>query len=125
MTVRYIYVAGPMTGVSDYNFPAFDEAEIRLFNLGWAVQNPTINGSSTDKPYEYYIRHALNQVLLCDAIALLPGWRNSTGAQTELYVAVRCGMGVYEYYAYARDAEDPLVKRQAWINSPGTVAVAT
>ena len=35
-----IYIAGPMTGIKDFNFPAFDRAEIQLALDGWTPINP-------------------------------------------------------------------------------------
>ena len=35
-----IYIAGPMRGIEDFNFPAFDRQEELLKKQGWVVINP-------------------------------------------------------------------------------------
>ena len=42
-----IYIAGPMTGIKDFNFPAFFEAEKQLNKLGHEVYNPAHNDGPT------------------------------------------------------------------------------
>ena len=37
---KRLYVAGPMRGIKDFNFPAFDEAATFLRNAGYEVCNP-------------------------------------------------------------------------------------
>lgn len=43
-----------------------------------------------------YMRADLKALLDCDAIAMLPGWKESRGATVEHHVAVACGMEVIE-----------------------------
>jgi hypothetical protein len=100
-----IYVAGPMTGLPEFNFPAFDAAAERLRADGWIVENPTVNGADKSLSWDWYLRRALEQVVRCNAIALLPGWADSRGARLELDVALGLGMGVYLY------VDGALVKR--------------
>ena len=38
-----LYVAGPMTGLPDYNYPAFDGAAALLAERGYPVENPAEN----------------------------------------------------------------------------------
>ena len=88
-----IYIAGPMSGIKDWNFPAFNEAQRQLEELGYEVENPASHGCGLDHPWEYYLKMALTQMLTCDAIALLDGWFDSKGALLE----VRTGsdVGIY------------------------------
>ena len=37
---RRLYVAGPMTGLPDHNYPAFAEAAARLRAVGYEVESP-------------------------------------------------------------------------------------
>lgn len=40
MKERRIYISGPMTGLPDFNFPAFHDAAARLRERGHEVANP-------------------------------------------------------------------------------------
>lgn len=92
------YIAGPMTGLPEFNYPAFHAAAKDLRSKGIQVENPAENdGGSSGKTWDFYIRLALNQLLKCDAILLLPGWETSRGAVLELHVAEALGMNVIEY----------------------------
>lgn len=81
-----IYIAGPMTGHPQLNFPAFHAAANQLRADGWRVANPADNGGD-DAPYEEYLRRGLRMLLDCQAICLLPGWPTSHGARLEERVA--------------------------------------
>jgi hypothetical protein len=101
-----IYIAGPMTGIKDWNFPAFFKAEEELEALGYEVINPAHNDGATvqealqsagspdspNKMWSWYMRRDLPHVLSVDAICLLPGWQNSKGASLEVHVAKAIGL---------------------------------
>lgn len=95
-----VYIAGPMTGRPDWNFPAFNEAAARLRSEGLEVINPAENfNGKTDLPYEAYIRKALSQIIDKDTgeVCVLPGWESSIGASLEVAVAGILGLPVTEY----------------------------
>lgn len=91
-----LYIAGPMSGLPDFNYAAFEDARARLKTAGYAVLCPT--DVSNDPPgshaWEYYMRRTLKQVLDADAIATLPDAATSRGAMTEIMVARQLGMNV-------------------------------
>jgi hypothetical protein len=113
---RRIYIAGPMTGKPDYNFPAFRAAAERLQRAGWEAVNPAENfGGRTDLPRDSYLRADIELLLRCDAMAMLPGWRDSRGARLEYLLAIELGLELL-------DAEtiEPLVPLpDAWITLSG------
>lgn len=90
-----VYVAGPMTGLPDFNFPAFHDAAARLRALGFEVLNPAENPEPPCKSWLGYMRMAVAQVAQADAIALLPGWENSRGANVEYRLAVGIGLTIW------------------------------
>lgn len=93
--MKRIYIAGPMTGLPDFNYPAFHAAERQVAAAGNVPLNPARQfGGRTDLPYDVYIKGALQMVLLCDAIYLLPGWQASRGARLEKHVADVLGLEV-------------------------------
>ena len=97
MTMRTIYIAGPMTGKTEWNFPAFNAAAAKFRRAGWRVLNPAENfGGRTDLPWTRYLRTAIRQVTDSDAIALLPGWQASRGAMLEVQVAGALGLEFYD-----------------------------
>lgn len=93
-----IYIAGPMTGIPEFNYSAFNAAAEALRAIGHDVLNPTDveKRNDTGKPqaWDWYMRHALRMVLDSDAIALLPGWENSRGATLEFHVANSLGLPI-------------------------------
>lgn len=96
-----IYIAGPMTGYPDFNYPAFHYAATVLRAKGFDVINPAeLHGSEDsggDHTWEWYLRAALKALLDCDEIVLLPGWEASRGAVLEEHVANALGMPVSQW----------------------------
>lgn len=93
-----VYVAGPMTGIVDFNYPAFNSAAIELSRRGLEVLNPVDSEqhNHTGKPqtWEWYMRRALTMVLEANSICLLPGWQDSRGARLEVTVAEALGLDI-------------------------------
>lgn len=82
-----IYVAGPMTGLPDFNFPAFHSMSARLRELGFIVLSPAEHNHGFGKPWQFYMREALSLLLKCDSVIMLEGWNNSKGAKLEWHIA--------------------------------------
>ncbi len=92
-----IYLAGPMSGLPDYNFPEFNRWAALLRDQGYEVVNPAeMDGGDTSRPREYYMRRDLPHLFAVNAIYLLPGWRMSRGVHTELTVARAIGLPAVE-----------------------------
>lgn len=106
-----VYVAGPMRGYEKFNFPAFDEARDRFLGLGWHVISPAdidrASGVNEDDPEEgadskqatfvrrdFFALYSLKRGR--DAIAVLPGWEDSTGASAEVHLARWLGLKVLD-----------------------------
>jgi hypothetical protein len=89
-----IYIAGPMTGLPEFNYPSFHAVAQTLRDEGFAVVNPAEICPDFEATWEYYMRNALTGMLTCDAIYLLKGWDKSKGACLEKHVAVTLGMTV-------------------------------
>jgi hypothetical protein len=85
-----LYIAGPMSGLPEYNYPAFHAAEADLRAAGHYVLNPARNPECDS--WEGYMRAAIRQVIQADAVAFLPGSHNSRGARLELTIAAALGM---------------------------------
>lgn len=86
-----VYIAGPMTGLPDYNRAAFFCAAEALKEKGCYV--PVHTAWMVDCLSRVdYMRMALQMMLTCEAIYLLRDWNNSAGAQTEHAIAALCGL---------------------------------
>ncbi|AER47635.1 hydrolase [Mycobacterium phage DS6A] len=87
------YIAGPMTGYPDHNYPAFMAKAAELRAAGVPVINPAeFHGNDLDHPWDWYLRRDLAQLVKCARVVFLPGWRGSRGAQLEHDVAQRLGL---------------------------------
>lgn len=114
-----VYIAGPMTGLPNHNFEAFNAAAEAWRQAGWEVVNPAELDAHTglsheelakrdkwwyyERDFGYFLGWLPHDSFACeeegnnqfnefrpqavDAIALLPGWESSEGAQGELYMA--------------------------------------
>ena len=89
-----IYISGKMTGLPDFNFPAFHAEATRLRALGHEVINPAELNPDTDATWHECMRRDLAALLTCDALAMLDGWQDSAGAHLEMHVAHRVGMPI-------------------------------
>jgi hypothetical protein len=89
---RRAYIAGPMTGLPDFNYPAFHAEAARLRKLGYHVENPA---EKKEQPtWAAYMRQAITYMLTCEIVALLPGWTESRGATLERYIAQQLGLTI-------------------------------
>lgn len=93
-----VYIAGKMTGVENFNYPAFNKAAAELRAMGYEVENPAENPEQPS--WEGYLKQAIRQMLTCDAVALLPDWMDSKGARIEFDLAKQLGMEVRTIEAF-------------------------
>lgn len=84
-----IYLAGPMTGLPELNFPAFHALAAKLRARGIHVVNPAEINPDHSMPWAECMRRDIAQLCTCNAIALLPGWKTSKGATLENHIAER------------------------------------
>ena len=132
---RKVYVAGPMRGYPDFNFPAFDAAAGKLRAEGWDVVSPAEHDRSLGfdetagaVDADFLVKAFawdVEQILAADAIYLLPGWENSEGATLEHAVAKSTGKeilydaGVTQQPAFNAAADTTLRRAQAISNQRG------
>jgi hypothetical protein len=113
-----IYLAGPMRGIQEFNFPAFYAAAAKLRAEGHEVFSPAerdnekhgtdiSKGNATGDEglaalqHGFNLREALGADLawICahaQAVALLPGWQTSKGATAERAAGVALGLEIIE-----------------------------
>lgn len=97
------YLAGPMSGIPEYNFPLFDAVTKFLRNKGLNILSPhEIDHGETKETrgnlsYGVYMRAGLKLLLECDGVIVLPGWKKSKGTRAELFVARTCDMELHRF----------------------------
>ena len=111
-----LYLAGPMRGYPEFNFPAFRtyatllrqkghevfspaEADERRHGKNIAAGNMTGSEEQAIKDHGFDLRVALGEDLawICaeaDGIAMIPGWQESKGATAEHATAVALGLKI-------------------------------
>lgn len=89
-----VYIAGPITGVADYQ-TAFKAAEIYLLQHGAIVLNPAVLPEGLSS-HDAYMRITLAMLAEADAIAFLPGWLASKGSRMEHIRANELELPAYE-----------------------------
>lgn len=89
-----IYIAGPMTGLPELNFPAFNAAAAELRKRGAWVENPAEINAAGDITWEDAMRADIPRLMTCDSLYLLPGWQQSRGAAIEHDLAVALKMTI-------------------------------
>ena len=96
-TDAVIYLSGPMTGLPDYNYPAFNAMAAQLRRHGFTVVNPAeLNADRPDGAvWSDYLRRDIAALMGCTHIVLLPGWKNSRGARIEVSLAGDLGMSIH------------------------------
>lgn len=121
---KEVYVAGPMTGYPEFNFPSFFAAQEKLEKAGWKVWNPAAKDSEKDLDAEavktgddklamakgFDFRDAFgwdaDKVIRGDAIYMLKGWEASPGARAEHAIASVMKIKYPEYQIMYQSAEE-------------------
>lgn len=121
--MKRVYISGKMgeTELSERTRRKFTGAQQLLESMGYEVGNPADEGwqAHLKKKYPTDCQHAYGHVdyysyvllrdqmelATCDAICLLPDWRQSPGALAELAFARATGKAVMELTSYGTIAE--------------------
>lgn len=105
--MKKLYLSGPMTGIKDHNVPLFMREAGRLRKKGFKVVNPPeLDKIQMCRTWEEFLKRDLKFLVTCDAIATLPNWTKSRGANLETYVGRALGMPIHRvaYYIKRRQA---------------------
>ncbi len=87
-----IYIAGPMTGLPEFNKPAFHSKADELRSDGYTVLNPAVLPEGLD--HHEYMQICLPMVQVANTIYMLKGWEYSKGACMEHDHALDMGLSV-------------------------------
>ncbi|WP_117121036.1 DUF4406 domain-containing protein [Klebsiella variicola] len=88
-----IYIAGPMTGIPEFNRPAFNEVASGLVNDGHVVLNPATLPDGLEQ--REYMDICCAMIRCADAIFMLRGWERSEGAVAEHALAKKIGLEIF------------------------------
>jgi Domain of unknown function (DUF4406) len=125
---KRLYLAGPMTGYPQFNFPAFYEAASKLREQGYEIVSPAeldgpeitkvalksttgkldANGKIAEQTWGDLLGRDVKIVAdTVQGIVFLPGWERSKGARLEAYVGLLCK---HEFYRYTGDGRAELLR---------------
>ena len=103
-----LYIAGPMTGIVNFNRPAFRNAQITLEDMGHDVFNP---GNHSQEVRHLDLAVDLHWICLnAEGVVMLLDWGRSSGANAELATAkaldipvwYQCATNPSEFISYDR-----------------------
>jgi len=131
------YLAGPMTGYPQFNYPLFDEVAQHLRDGGMPLVSPAemddpevrkmAMASKDGAPQEdgetwgdFLARDVKVIADECEGIVLLPNWWNSRGARLECYVAMQCRYPLLEF-----DKEVGILARITYDRAMSLIALST
>lgn len=114
--LKKIYIAGPMSGYPEFNFPAFFKAAATFQDMGYVVFNPASKDNEANVKTDTSFATGNDQELMesgwdfkkaylwdvtkvieGDAIYMLRGWERSAGARGEHAVAISIQQRYPEY----------------------------
>lgn len=89
---KVAYIAGPMTGIKDYNKPQFNFAEKSLKELGFTVLNPASMPLGLSQAQ--YMDICFAMIRSSTHIYMLYKWEESLGAKAEYAYAKKLGLEI-------------------------------
>ena len=99
--MKVVYIAGTYRGPNawtvEQNIRAAEEVAARVWAMGLVALCPHANsrhmeGVASD---EHFLAGTLELMRRCDAVVLVPNWRDSVGARAEVEEAERLGIPVF------------------------------
>ena len=89
-----VYISGPITHDKNYKKKfEYAEALLKIYGIE-EVFNPAKVNLPDNTTWEEYMKHDLNELLKCDGIYMLKGWRRSKGARLEYKIAKALGLKI-------------------------------
>lgn len=112
-----VYIAGPMTWIPQFNYPAFDKSAAKLRSEGLQVWSPAEvdneeirklalasktgapgDASPNGETWGDFLAQDIKIVSdIVDAVVVIPGWSKSKGARLETFVAYISDKPIYYF----------------------------
>lgn len=89
-----LYLSGPMTGIEEFNYPAFHAAKATLTDAGHDVVSPADLPITDGWEWVDYILVDIGSVFTVEGVATLDGWEASKGARIECRIAAERGVPI-------------------------------
>jgi len=95
--MKKVYISSKMTGLPDFNYPAFDKKAEELRSMGFNVLNPVGIGRKygTDKSTAFYRRKNLEMLLQADVLFVFGDIAGSKGVEFEIVVAKELDLPIW------------------------------
>jgi hypothetical protein len=126
--MKATYIAGPMTGIPQFNVPAFDAAAAALREAGYIIVSPAElddpetrraalaspdgalgSGSANGETWGDFLARDVKLIAdRVERIIFLPNWERSRGAKLEGFVGILCN---HDFATYHPDLPMPLAVR--------------
>lgn len=99
-----LYLAGPMSGIPDFNYPEFYKWKGLLQRSGYRVRSPADMNMEHEKySWTECMKEAIKMMLDCDGVALLDGWMSSRGTKIEVSLAESIGIPCHTVHAWINE----------------------
>ncbi|WP_337049242.1 DUF4406 domain-containing protein [Serratia fonticola] len=92
MTTPKVYIAGPMTGLPDFNRPAFFAMAESIKVVGGVPLNPAILPDGLSQAE--YMDICIAMIRCATRVIFLKGWESSLGARAEMALAVKLNLPI-------------------------------
>jgi len=111
MKTKTAYISGPITGLLNGNFDAFQRAQHELEKQGYIVHNPheiskhvydewskiNVDTEALKRAmWRAFMRVDIRYLMESDCVFLLDNWESSPGATLELTIAQKLGIPIYK-----------------------------
>jgi len=107
-----LFLSGPCTGQPLMNYPHFNSTAAELRARGYEVVNPAELCADIGDDWLACMERCSQELVKCDAIAMLYGWQDSKGARREQEQAASRGIPTYSAYQLSQHLASNLIALQ-------------
>lgn len=98
-----VYIAGPITGIQNFNHKAFYSSGVELWHLGFLPVNPhnicrhilRSDFTTDEQHWQACLKADMPHIISAHYMLMLDGWQQSRGACFERQIALTLGIPVF------------------------------